>query len=187
LTFYITEGLRFFFELPDPLLYNVDFSLLSYILEQIDSNEKTLPTWLTFNPLNFEFGGIAPPYPKEVRIRMTGFNPMTSMKVEVVITIIVLKNNNPKVHLDFWPRDVYIFYDNTVLAGYGSWWQWTVNPELFWDPYNDNWSPRTFCEGSHSSPLPEWLKYSETNHTIYGWANKDAVGVHSVDCTFFDD
>lgn len=158
------------------------------MLEQINPNTKELPYWLNFNTANLEFGGIAPDFPQpDTKILITGFNPMTSMKAKASITIIVLKNNNPKVKIDLWPRDVYIYYDDTIQGKFGSWWQWTVNPKLFWDPFNDNWSPRTFCEGSHSHPLPDWLSYNERNRTIYGWANKDAEGVHSVDCTFFDD
>lgn len=103
----------------------------------------------------------------------------------VFVNVIVLPNNNPKVNLDYWPADQYVNFNNTRAYNYGTWFEYTVHPESFWDPLNNNWEPKTMCEQSNSQPLPDWLQYSDANYTVYGWA--DTEGVWSIDCTFFDD
>lgn len=50
------------------------------------------------------------------------------MHVDVGLRIIVLPNNNPKVNLDYYPEDVYVYYDHTISAKFGKWWEYTVNP-----------------------------------------------------------
>jgi len=80
-TQYITEGLRYFFYMPDPLIYSRDYEKLTYLISDKDGEE--LPSWINFNIYNLEFSGIAPDYDRNgpvptLRIKIVGMNPTTT-------------------------------------------------------------------------------------------------------------
>jgi len=135
-----------------------------------DFDKNPLPYWIEYDHNTMLFRGLAPS-PRVLHVRWSCLNPTTGLTATVTFRVFVIPNNNPHIDLDIYPRDQYVWYNDTADYNYGSWFEYTITQDHSFDLNNTNWYPDITCIGSNSAPLPSWLKYNPVNRTIYGFAN----------------